>query len=82
MSDVITDITLVKDVEDIVCWQAMLVSVEDAQRLVHEINRTETLMPFVDPTGWRKIQDTEGGHKKVAEAFSIFRKELEKVRQG
>jgi hypothetical protein len=58
---------------------AMLVSMEDAEHLVREINRTEALMPILDPTGWQRIAKTEQDHLRIAQAFLEFRRALNYV---
>lgn len=73
---------LVKEWVDNVARQAMYVSVDDAVALVAEIDRTEALMPLLDPTGYRQIQGTAPAHKAVAEAFLAFRRAIAAAVEG
>lgn len=63
----------------VIARMALMVSQEDAQALVAEFDRIETLMPMLDPTGWQRISRTEDGHREFAEAFLVFRKKLEQL---
>lgn len=74
-----SDVSLTKQLVDNAARMALLVPVEDARALVQEIERTDTLMPLLDPTGYRAIMDTLPQHRKLAKAFLAFREELEKL---
>ena len=65
---------------DEVCKMACAMPPEMAQAVVSELERMESLMPIVDPTGYRDIQATLPGHLLAARAFLAFRTELEKLR--
>lgn len=58
---------------------AFLVRTEDVERLVAEIDRTDTLMPILDPTGWMKIRRNIPAHKKLAHALLAFRREIDEI---
>jgi hypothetical protein len=62
-----------------VAQHAILLSVEQAQALVDEMNRMESLMPILDPTGYIKIRKTMPGHKALAVAFLTFRQAIEQL---
>ena len=72
-----TDEQVTKEKIDAFCRIALLVSVSDTRDLVEEINRMESLMPIVDPSGWKDISKNVGGHKDIAAAFLTFRIALE-----
>lgn len=74
-----SDVQLTKQLVDSAARMAMLIPVDDARALVQEIERTDTLMPLLDPTGYRAIMDTLPQHRKLAQAFLAFRQELEKL---
>jgi hypothetical protein len=57
---------------------ALAVSVAEVEAYVSEIDRTETLMPLVDPTAYMRIGRNIPGHRDVARAFLDFRRELAK----
>lgn len=61
---------------------AMLIRVEDVQAVLTEINRTNTLMPLLDPTGYREIVDNIPRHTQIVRAFLDFRKKLDEVLQA
>jgi hypothetical protein len=58
-----------------------MVTLEEAQALVKEIDRTETLMPIFGPSGYQKIRDSIGDHLILARAFLAFRSALEDLRK-
>lgn len=66
-----------KEQVDTVCRLANCISLDDAKALVDEIERTDTLMPFIDPTAYLQICHTLPVHLRVARAFLAFRRELE-----
>ena len=72
---------LIKIKIDTVCRAATLIPIYEAKELVDEIYRMEGLMPILDPSSWIRISNTIGGHKGVAEAFLMFRVELEKIKE-
>lgn len=74
-----SDVNLTKQLVDNAAHMALLVPLEDARALVQEIDRTDTLMPLLDPTGYRAIMDTLPQHRMVAKAFLAFREELAKL---
>lgn len=74
-----SDVTLTKQLVDNAARMALLIPLDDARALVEEIERTDTLMPLLDPTGYRAIMDTLPQHRAVAKAFLTFRQELEKL---
>ena len=53
---------MIKSVTDAICRQAMLIPLEDAIALVNEFERTNALMPLLDPTGYIEIAGNIGGH--------------------
>jgi len=74
-----TDILSVKERVDTVCAVATTISVSEVQAMVNELNRMESFMPIMDPSGWRNISKTIDGHKTVAVAFLKFRIALDSV---
>jgi len=58
---------------------ARSIAVEEAQAVVAEIERTETLAPFIDPTWYRGAMTHVHNHKREGRAFLIFRQEVEAV---
>ncbi len=76
-----SDIRDVKAIIDNVCRMALFVSHDDAVALVNEFNKMDTLMPILDPTGYRTIMGNMPGHQEAAEAFLEFRDRLEKLRE-
>lgn len=73
------DIADTKDVIDSVCRLAAMIPVENIATLVAEIDRTETLLPVVDPTTYRMIARNIPSHLRAARAFLSFRRELESL---
>lgn len=71
-------IAQIKELIDTACRFALLISTEQAERLVDEIARTDAFMPFTDPTGYRAISRNIPGHLATARAFLAFRRELER----
>lgn len=66
----------IKAAVDDICRMAMLIPVEDAVALVNEFNRMHSLMPLIDPTGYRDISGNIGGHEDAARYFLAFRANL------
>lgn len=62
-----------------VCRLATALPVADARALVREIERTDALMPILDPTGYRKIIHNTTHWREVAGAFLTFRTVLDRV---
>lgn len=56
---------------------AMAFRPEDAEALLAEIDRTETLMPFLDPTAFREIGPQLQPLRGVLRAFLAYRRALE-----
>ncbi len=75
-----TEIETIKQQIDQICQLAALIPVDDAVALVNELERMDSLMPVVDPTGWVKITGTIDGHKIAASGFLDFRRTLEKLK--
>lgn len=67
----------VKAYADNLARMARYISVEEARALVAELERVDTLMPFVDPTGYLSIRDNLPGHQRLARAVLAFLTELE-----
>ncbi len=65
---------------DQVCRMALLVPLDTARQLAAEIERTDAVMPFLDPTGWQRLSHTLPGHQEEVEAFIAFRARLEALR--
>ena len=55
---------------------AQAIPLADAVAVVEEMERTDALMPLLDPTGWIKLQKTAPQHARLARAFLAFRREL------
>lgn len=68
-----------KDMIDALCRSVMCLSIEEIRAVIDEINRTETLMPIIDPTAYRKIMNNIPDHRRQAEAFLRLRTELGKI---
>lgn len=51
---------------------ALLIDPEHVRAVLAEIERTDTLMPMLDPTGWMKIAKNIPGHRRVVTAFLHF----------
>lgn len=66
-------------IEELIAKQSMMVSVEEAQAVVREIERTDSFMPFFDPSGYLKIRATMPEHLKLAKAFLAFRTILDEL---
>lgn len=60
--------------------QVCMFPVEDYQAVLDELERMDTVMPFLDPTAWMKGRDNLAGHRRAARAFVEFRRELEKLK--
>lgn len=58
---------------------AYLIQTNDLKRLVDEIERTDTLMPILDPTQWMRIRHNIPAHKKLARALLTFRREIDEI---
>lgn len=58
---------------------ANLIPLADAQAVLDEIGRTETLMPILDPTAYRNIMGNIPGHARLVRAFVTFRSALEEI---
>ena len=52
------------------CFLARQVSVADVRAVLAELDRTDTLMPIVDPTGYRAIMGNVAQHREVAAAHA------------
>lgn len=61
-----------------VCTVASMLREEDLEEVISEVSRTETLMPFTDPTGFMAISDQLPGMGRIARALLVFRRELRK----
>ena len=73
----------IKEMVDACARMALIVSVDDARRLVAEFDHMDGLMPILDPTGYRKIQRNLPGHRRVAAAFLAFRQIIqEEITRG
>jgi len=75
------DLREIKARVDMVTTIARSISVEEAQVVVNEIARTETLTPILDPTWFRANMTNLDHHQRVARAFLAFRQEVESVLQ-
>jgi len=58
---------------------AAMISVADAQAVLAEINRTETLAPILDPTWYRAKMNNVSQHKRAVRTFVAFRHEIAAV---
>jgi len=56
---------------------ASVVSVEDTKAVLREIERTDALMPIVDPTSYMSMARTLPQHRRLVRAFLAFRRELD-----
>lgn len=79
MNDESPDLELTMESIQGLARMCMAISAEDIQAVLDEISRTESIMPLLDPTGYRDIQSNIPGHKRIVSAFLTFRKELESV---
>lgn len=68
-----------KEQVDLLCKLSIGVPVADVERLVQEIEQTQAIMPFIDPTGYREIARTLPHHLQVVRAFLAFRRTLDAV---
>ena len=75
-----TKIELIKINIDAVCKMGSLIPIEDAKKLVDELEHMETVMPIRDPSGWIHIYKNMNGHKAAAIAFLRFRMTLETLK--
>ncbi len=74
------DLQATKSLIDQVCKLALLVPLDTARQLAAEIERTDAVMPFLDPTGWQRLSNTLPGHQEEVNAFIAFRARLEALR--
>jgi len=65
-----------------ICKVASEVSVDDMKEYIKEVNRTDTIMPLIDPTGWRRSSEVLSANLLIARAFLMFRTTLEKALTG
>jgi len=47
----------------------VLLDRDDLESLLNELDRTESIMPFLDPTGYRRISGTIQPHRAVIRAL-------------
>ncbi len=59
-----------------------LVTEEDCAALVREIDRSETLMPLLDPSRFLREAEAVASSLEVARAFLEFRRKVEENRAG
>jgi len=68
-----------KNSVDMLCGIAfMLMTVQDAEALVAEIEKTDAVMPFFSPTDYLKVSATLLAHLELARAFLEFRRRIGK----
>lgn len=73
------DLRDIKGRVDMVTTIARSITVAEAQALVNEIARTETLTPILDPTWFRANMTNLDHHQRVARAFLAFRQAVQAV---
>lgn len=73
------DFDLTKEGIDMVARLAMIIPIEDARELLNEINRTDVMMPFIDPTAYHKIMYTLPNHRDAVNAFITYRRSLAEI---
>lgn len=61
---------------------AALIPLDDVQAVVRELDLIDAAMPIMDPTRYREIMGTKGGHDQFARAFLRFRQELAALMVG
>jgi len=57
---------------------ASAISVAEVEAYVAEIERTDTLLPIVDPTAYSRIRQNIPQHRTLVQKFLEFRRELAK----
>lgn len=65
-----------------VIYAALQISEAEVADLLQAARRQETLMPFMDPTRWRREGDDLAQMIRVLEAFTTFRAELAQTPAG
>jgi len=60
----------------------LLVENTPFDKLIKEINHTNTLMPLLDPTGYRGIMDQLPTIEKLAKKYQEIKEMLEEVRSN
>lgn len=73
---------LLRTLIDNVVGMAMVIPLDDARQLVHEVEHHESFGVFVDPTWWMKNVDNMRTRKEIFQAFASFRSALEKTKAG
>ena len=61
-----------------ICYLAAQIPPAKVQALLDELGRTDTLMPILDPTGYRQIMGNISEHREVIQAFARLRSVIEK----
>jgi hypothetical protein len=61
-----------------VCYLIAQIPQTDVQALLAELDRTDTLMPILDPTGYRQIMGNISQHREVIQVFARLRAVIEK----
>lgn len=56
----------------------MLVKSEDVKNILQEIDRTETLLPFIDPTKYREISPNIPGYVSILHKLNDLLEIIEK----
>lgn len=79
MSDT-PDLLITKQLIDNACRFALVLPIADVEAVLAEIDRTSTVMPLLDPTGYRNVMDTLPGHRDEVAEFLRFRIALERLR--
>ena len=75
------ELEVVKRSIDMISTMALMVTVEDAKKLVDEFERMKALMPIADPSGWLLISKTIKDNNAAAIAFLEFRRALETIKE-
>ena len=60
----------------------LLVPLADVRAVYDAIARVDTILPIVDPTAYRNLLGTLGGHREFVRAFLDFRQALERIVEG
>ena len=74
-----TDPLQTKERIDTLTTLATTITVEDAEALVREIERTEAFTPIFDPTWYQKHGKHIQDHLDLARAFLAFRREIDRL---
>lgn len=63
------------------CRASLIVTTDEVRTVLDEISRMDSVMPIVNPTGYRGIMENIDDHREMVEAFAEFRGRLEKLKE-